>query len=72
MFKSHSKEQIEKFIQEFCKTDLLILFLSALKTESYHFAGILKREIQNRHFSEAELLAIRESGFNGRLNGLFE
>lgn len=72
MFDNKRKELIATLTKKHCKADLLILFISALKTESYHYAGILRDEIRNRQFSNTEVQAIKNSQFYLQLNGIFE
>lgn len=66
------KQQMASLTQEFTKADLLTLFMSALRTESYRYAEILRHEIKSRYFSEKELQTIRNSDCYFQLNGLFE
>ncbi len=54
------------------KTDLITLFIGALRTESYRYAEILRLEIENRCFTEYEMQLIRNSDYYAHLNGLFE
>lgn len=66
------KHQLASLAQELTKADLLTLFVSALRTESYRYAEILRHEIKKRYFSEKELRLIRNSDYYNHLNGLFE
>jgi len=54
------------------KKDLFIHLISALSSESYLYASILRDEIQRRVFSREEVLAIRNSHFYPRLNGILD
>lgn len=72
MFENSRKETVVSITKKFCKADLLILFISALRTESYYYAGILRDEIKNRQFSRSEVQAIKNSQFYLQLNGIFE
>lgn len=72
MFENSRKETVASVTKKFCKADLLILLISALRTESYYYASILRDEIKNRQFSKYEVQAIKNSQFYLQLNGIFE
>ena len=52
------------------KKDLFLHFISALASESYLYAGILRDEIQSRSFTNEELNVLKNSSFYPRLNGI--
>ncbi|WKN29895.1 hypothetical protein PZB74_13060 [Porifericola rhodea] len=68
---NHSKRQeVVGLVKDLTKKDLFIHLLSALKTESYLYASILKKEIHKRPFTPEEVSAIRQSSFYPQLNGI--
>ena len=70
----HSSKEalLQQNIACLSKETLLIHFISALKTESYRYAALLRNEIQRRSFSHEEVRMIKQSNFYQKLNGLFD
>ncbi|MDF9798421.1 hypothetical protein OKW21_003684 [Catalinimonas alkaloidigena] len=69
---SQRKAQVSSLVRQFSKKDLFIHLISALKSESFLYAGILKDEILSRPFSEKEKQTIRKSSFYPQLNGILD
>lgn len=66
------KAQVSFLVQQFSKKDLFIHLISALRSESFLYASILKNEILSRPFSEKEKQQIRKSSFYPMLNGILD
>ncbi|MEK6478271.1 hypothetical protein WJR50_12070 [Catalinimonas sp. 4WD22] len=66
------KAQVSSLVQQFSKKDLFVHLISALRSESFLYASILRTEILNRPFSELEKQTIRESSFYPMLNGILD
>lgn len=69
---NHKKAQVANLVQQFSKKDLLIHLISALRSESFLYASILRSEILNRSFTEQEKKVIRQSSFYPQLNGILD
>ncbi len=69
---NHRREKIALIIQHLGKADLFVHLISALRTESYYYASIVRDEIKNRHFSREEVNKIKQSQFYPQLNGIFD
>lgn len=73
MYYNEGKKNVVRDItNQLHKEELLLHLSSALKTESYTYAGILRDEIQTRNFTEKEKKVIRKSSFYLHLNGIFD
>ena len=66
------KKVVAEKAQSLPKSELLLHFISSLRTECYLYASILRDEIRRRYFSTQELIAIRNSSFYPLLNGVLE
>ena len=66
------KKIVTEKAQSLSKMELLLHFISSLRTECYLYASILRDEIRRRSFSTQELVAIRNSSFYPLLNGVLE
>lgn len=69
---NYKKAQVVNLVQCLSKKDLLIHLMSALKSESFLYASILKSEILSRSFTEQEKKVIRQSSFYPQLNGVLD
>ncbi len=72
MVENRRKKVIAQQINEMRNADLFILFIRALKTESYLYAGLLSDEIKRRPFSMLEIETIKRSHYYPMLNGIFD
>ncbi|WPP50165.1 hypothetical protein [Catalinimonas niigatensis] len=69
---NYKKAQVATLVQQFSKKDLLIHLISAIKSESFLYASILRSEILSRKFTEQEKIVIRQSSFYPKLNGVLD
>ncbi len=72
MLQEQKRELVASRVSQLHNADLFIHFISALKTESYIYAGVLSREIKCRHFSALEIQTIKQSRFYSLLNGVLD
>lgn len=72
MLQEQKRELVASRVSQLHNADLFVHFISALKTESYLYAGMLSHEIKCRHFSEVEIQTIKQSCFYSMLNGVFD
>lgn len=54
------------------KFELFLHFITALRSECYRYASILRDEIQQRSFTGQEVNALRSSSFYPLLNGVLD
>jgi len=66
------RAEVTTLVSHMHNSDLFIHLISALRNESYRYAGILSDEIKRRPFSQYEVNTIRNSEFYGLLNGVLD
>ncbi|MFP4096160.1 MAG: hypothetical protein ACLFUB_16890 [Cyclobacteriaceae bacterium] len=66
------KAEVVDMVSHLPNKDLFIHMISALKNESYLYAGILSKEIRSRSFSDYEIKTIKESQYYPMLNGVLD
>lgn len=69
---NYKKAQVATLVQGLSKKDLFIHLMSALRSESFLYASILRTEILTRKFTDQEKKQIRQSAFYPDLNGILD
>ena len=66
------RNQIAQRVQTLRKPELFIHLITALRTECYLYASILRDEIQQRTFTLQEVKTVQNSSFYSLLNGVLD